>query len=79
MLRCVITFDQMEYKIGYIVHELLDEVHQAMERLQITDVKISWVKYLIQWPHSGPGYYCGINITKKGQWSKNAIKHRSTR
>ena len=29
---------------------------------------------MITWTKSGPGYFAGINITKKGKWSKRCAK-----
>ena len=75
----VSTVDNMQYTIGYAVREVLDELHDAIKLKQILDVKFAWVKYLVQWTRTGPGYYCGINITKKGEWSQNATRYQSTR
>ena len=65
--------------MGYVVSKLLDEVHEAMNNNTVLDVKLSWIKYLTNWTFSGPGYFAGINITKKGTWSSKAIQSSSTR
>ena len=75
----VSTVNNVQYTIGYAVREVLDELHDAIKLKQILDVKFAWVKYLVQWTKTGPGYYCGINITKKGEWSQNATRYQSTR
>lgn len=75
----VATIQDKQCRIGYAVREVLDELHQAIREKKILCVTFSWVKYLVEWTRSGPGYYCGVNITKRGEWSQNAIKVRSTR
>ena len=54
--------------IGYIVHEILHHVHAAIESKSIVSVKFKWIKYIVMWSLSGPGFYAGINITCKGVW-----------
>ena len=51
-------------RIGYIVKEAVNAVHDAREQKLITDVYFKWAKYLVSWTRSGPAYYAGINITK---------------
>jgi len=65
--------------IGYVVREALPYVHDAMRRKLIKDVKLSWVKYLVSWTRSGPGYFAGIDITIRGRWPKNIVCCASTR
>ena len=43
-------------RIGYVVREALSEVHAALSDSSITDVKFSWIKYIVNWTRSGPGY-----------------------
>ena len=66
-------------RIGYVVRECLEEVHIALTNGDILLVEFAWVKYLLQWSRSGPGFYAGISITRKGQWSHNCIRSASTR
>lgn len=75
----IVNLDGKDCRIGYVIRELLDEVHQALNNHTIRRIKFAWVKYIVEWPRSGPGYYCGISITKKGKWSNNAVKFQSTR
>ena len=62
----------------FIVHEVLDAVHDALGREEIVQVEMEWVKYLLHWSKSGPGWYTGIDITKIGDWSPVVLKHSST-
>ena len=66
-------------RIGYIVREVLDEVHKALQDGHIVCVKLAWVKFLLQWTRSGPGFYAGIYITRRGEWSDKCIKSASTK
>ena len=66
-------------RIGYVVRECLDDVHAAIAKGEIVQVEFAWVKYLLQWTRSGPGFYAGITITRKGQWSSACIRSASTR
>ena len=66
--------DGQWHRIGYIVREALSYVHTALKDDLIISVKFSWIKYLVVWPHSGPGYYAGINITIKGKWPTPVCK-----
>ena len=62
-----------------MVREVLDELHAALSENQIFAIKFAWIKYITNWPHLGPGYYAGINSSKKGQWIKNIVAHHSAR
>lgn len=67
------------HTIGYVVSELLEEVHAAISNNCIISVKFSWIRYVTDWSKSGPGFFAGVEIKKKGPWSLNAIKSASTR
>lgn len=58
--------------IGYIAHELLDEVHKAINQQLITNVQLVTVKYIPYF--ASPGWYAGIRLTKKGVWSRLVVK-----
>ena len=66
-------------RIGYVIKELLDHVHTAMDENKIMGVKFDWVKYLVIWSRSGPGFYAGIKITLNGEWHKDVCRYQSTR
>ena len=66
-------------KVGYVVHEVLPEVHAALQEKKITGVKFAWIKWITAWSRSGQGYYAGIDISKKGYWGATGVSSRSTR
>ena len=49
-------------RIGYVVREVLDEVHAAMRSGNIVEVRFAWVKFLLSHPRSGYGMYAGIEL-----------------
>ena len=65
--------DGVWHCIGYVVKEALDAVHDAIKKNQIVSVKFQWIKFLLCFPRSGPGYYASINITRLGQWPYEVI------
>ena len=67
------------HTVGYVVREALPHVHMALQGNKITSVEFSWVKYIVQGTRSGPGYYAGINVTIRGQWSSEVVRSASTR
>ena len=71
--------DNKWQRIGYIVRECLDHVHEAMASNKIVSVTFSWVKYLVRWSRCGPGYYAGIDITIQGEWPSEVVRCASTR
>ena len=78
-LTFVCEIDGKYHTIGYVVSELLEEVHAAIKEKKIISVKFSWVRYITEWSHSGPGFFAGIEIRKKGPWSLTAIGSASTK
>lgn len=75
--RCLLN--EKWITIGYIVREAVEYVHSAIHDNVISDVRFAWVKYLVSWSCSGPGYYAGIDITIKGQWARAVVQCASTR
>ena len=61
--------DSQWKRVGYLVSEVLKCVHEALGSSKIVRVELCWVKFITHWSRSGPGWYCGINISKKGPWS----------
>ena len=57
------------HNIGYVVKEALDDVHVALSSNAISDVKIAWLKFRIDFYRSGPAFYAAVYITRKGHWS----------
>ena len=62
--------------IGYVVRQLVEEVHSAIDSRSIISVEFAWVRY-ITW--SGPGFYAGISIEKRGRSSETAERYSNTR
>ena len=75
----VCELDRKELRIGYIVSEVLDEVHDAYRAGNIVSVKLAWVRYITEWTRSGPGFFAGVDLKKKGRWSGVAISRSSTK
>ncbi len=65
-------------KIGYVVRNILSEVHTVMGANLITSVQFKCVKYVTHWSKSGPGYYAGISVTKNGPWDNKVKLFQST-
>lgn len=66
------------YRIGYVVREALDAVHDALSNDKIESTTFNWVKYVVHWSKSGPGWYAGINITKIGRWPEAVVRCSSS-
>ena len=64
--------------IGYVVKEALDGVHDAIQTDSIISVQFDWIRYITHWSGSGPGWYCGIKISKRGDWPKEVVRCSST-
>lgn len=71
--------DEKYERVGYVVREVQDAVHVALSANDIIDVSFKWIKYITDWYRSGPGYFAGIYVTKKGVWPKHVIRAMSTR
>ena len=54
--------------VGYVVNELLEEVHAA---IGIISIKFSWIRYITDWTKSGPGFFAGVEI--KGCQKSNSL------
>ena len=62
------------HRIGYVLREALDDVHDAFQRKKIVTVQFEWVKYIIHFSRSGPGWYAGIKVTISGQWPLSVVR-----
>ena len=47
-------------KVGYVVSDILEEVHAAINANKILDTRFKWMKYITTWTRSGPGYFAGM-------------------
>ena len=65
--------------IGYVVSRLVEKVHSAIDSGSIISVDFAWVRYITDWSRSGPGFFAGISIEKRGRWSDTAERYSSTR
>ena len=65
-------------RVGYMVSEVLDSVHQVLQDNALVSVRLDWVKFITHWSSSGPGWYCGVEVSRKGSWSKEILQSRST-
>ena len=67
-------------RIGYVVVEIVDKVHNAIDRNQILSVTFSWVRYITEWSRSGPDFFFAeIAISKVGSWPYNVGFASSTK
>lgn len=64
--------------IGYVAKEATSSVHHAMDNKLIASVLLDWVRYITHWSYSGVGWYCGVKITKTGEWPKEVVQCRSS-
>lgn len=66
------------HKMGYVVQECLEAVHTALSNKQIVSTELSWAKYVVHWSKSGPGWYAGVRVVRKGYWPK-VVVHSSSK
>ena len=70
------TVDGGQHRIGYVVRECLDAVHDALSKGLLKSTKFAWCKYR---PFNGNlGFYAAVNITKFGKWPNEVHRSRST-
>ena len=62
-------------RIGYVVQEALDEVHEAIRNKKILGVSFDYIKYIVHFKN--PGWYTGIKITRNGEWSQKVLRSRA--
>ena len=62
-------------RIGYIVREALDAVHDAMDQNKIVRVSFDYVKFVVQFKDRG--WYAGITITRQGEWPACVLRCRA--
>ena len=63
--------------VGYVVKEICDSIHQALDSNSVTSTKFAWIKYKIV-RKTGPGYYAGVEVTRKGEWPPAVMRSAST-
>lgn len=62
-----------------MVKEVLEDVHSAINKKEIFNVKFDWIKYITDWTRSGPEYFAVIRISKNGDWGPKVMQYSSTR
>lgn len=62
--------------IGYVVREIVEEIHSAIDSDSIIRTEFAWVRYKL-WKKA-PGYYAAVDITRTGQWPSAVHRVRST-
>ena len=63
-------------RIGYVVTEALEEVHQAIKNREILNVAFDWIKYIVHF--KSPGWYAGIRISRKGEWPQKVLRSHAS-
>ena len=48
--------------VGYVVKEICDSIHQALDSNSVMSTKVAWIKYKII-RKTGPSYYAGVEVT----------------
>ena len=64
-------------RVGYVIRELTEEVHDALSKNEIVNVGFQWIHYMFKGFASGPGFYAGIQVTRNGKWSTLALAKAS--
>ena len=59
-------------RIGYVVREALDALHNAIDHHKILKVEFDYVKFVVQFKQRG--WYAGISITINGEWPANILR-----
>ena len=62
-------------RIGYVVQEALDDVHEAINTNKILGVSFQWIKFIVYF--KTPGWYAGIKITRSGEWSNAVLRSQA--
>ena len=62
-------------RIGYVVQEVLEAVHDAMDDQKIVSADFDWVKYILHFKNRG--WYAGTIVTKQGQWPPKVLQYRA--
>ena len=74
-LAFVCQINGKPYTIGYVVSELLDEVHAAIRDKNILSVKFAWIRYITDWTRSGPGFFAGIEMGSGHRMQQDLLVH----
>lgn len=72
----VCTLDKKQQRIGYVVRECVNAVHNALSNGSVKKTKFAWCKYRTFNGHLG--YYAAVNITKMGKWPDEVHHSKSS-
>ena len=61
-------------RIGYVVRDALNAVHNAIQTDSITSVKFEWIRFITHWSWCAPGWYCGVAVIKRGDWPTEVVR-----
>ena len=64
--------------IGYVVREAVECVHHALDNNHTASTQFEWIRFITHWSRSGVGWYCGIKITKLGEWPNEIVQCASS-
>ena len=62
-------------RIGYVLREALDAVHNAIDQNKILKVEFDYVKFVVQFKDRG--WYAGIAVTRIGEWPAHVLRCRA--
>ena len=54
-------------RVGYVIRELIEEVHDALSKNEIVNVEFQWIRYMFKGFASGPGFYAAW-YTSHAKW-----------
>ena len=63
--------------IGYVVKEVCDIVHDALQSNSVVSTNFAWVKYKIVCT-TGTGYYAAVDVTRKEMWPSKVKQSANT-
>ena len=49
-------------RVGNVMRELTEEVHEALSKNEIVNVEFQWIRYMFKGFALGPGFYAGIQV-----------------
>lgn len=70
------SIDDKDQRIGYVVRECLQDVHEALSRGLICKTEFAWCRYRSF--RGRLGWYAAVNVTLKGKWSNAVVRSSST-
>ena len=56
-LLFAVSMDRVVQLHGYVVSQLVEEVHSAIDSGNTISLEFAWVRYITDWSRSGPGFF----------------------